>query len=95
MGTFSEEPQKTPLGKFIHLVEKLAACTPAQGRENMKPERWPHSSYEKLELEERETASLTVDTIIRVPPNCVEGNVRFGAAGMTDFRGKQIRHKNC
>ena len=30
MGTFSEQSQETPLGIFIHLVEKLAAFAGAQ-----------------------------------------------------------------
>lgn len=36
MGTFSEHSQDTPLGIFIHLVEKMAAFTQAWDMEGYK-----------------------------------------------------------
>lgn len=37
MGTFSEHSQETPLGIFIHLVQKLGAFPQAQDGKDMKP----------------------------------------------------------
>lgn len=81
----------------IHSSAGAAGCFYPKHRigKDMKPERQPPSFSEKLELVGRETASPTVETTASVPPSHIKGKVPCGAPSMTDFRGKQIRHKNC